>query len=100
MICKMTASEESRAHSNTEAVDVGVPVQKDSQPLLARVDLLAIMIAAVGLVLASVAGFVLAFIELTKLVRSLWADPVERWLIVIFAVALVWVTLRWKKSRI
>jgi hypothetical protein len=96
----MTASEEPPAHSNPEAVDMGVPAPKDSQPLLARVDLLAIMIAAVGLVLAGAAGFVLAFIELTKLVRNFWADPVERWLVIIFAVALVWVTLRWKKSRI
>lgn len=96
----MSTSEESRSQPAAEAIDTGVSDMNNSHPILARLDLIAIMISVVGLCLAGVAGSVLAIVELAKLVRTFWTDPVERWLIVIFAAALIWVTVRWKKSRI
>jgi hypothetical protein len=66
-------------------------------PFLGRIDLIAIVIGLLGVCLLGVAALVLAVIELARLVTSLWADSLDRWLIATIGVAIVWVIVRWKK---
>ena len=66
-------------------------------PILGRIDLVAIVIGLLGMCLLAVAALVMAVLELAKLVASLWADSLDRWLIAILGLAIVWVIARWKK---
>jgi hypothetical protein len=66
-------------------------------PILGRIDLVAILLALLGACLLGVAVAVLAFVELVRIVSSLWSDTFERWLLIVLAAALVWIVVRWKK---
>ena len=66
-------------------------------PFLGRIDLIAIIIGLLGMCLLGVAAVVLTVIELARLVASLWADSLDRWLMITLGVAIVWVIVRWKK---
>ena len=66
-------------------------------PILGRIDLVAIVIGLLGMCLLAVAALVMAVLELTRLVASLWSDSLDRWLMVTLAVAIVWILVRWKK---
>jgi hypothetical protein len=39
---------------------------------------------------------VIALIELAKLISSLWSDSFDRWLLMIFGVAVIWIIARRK----
>ena len=67
---------------------------------LARLDLVALLTAMLGLGLLGVAAAVFAVIETARLLATLWIYPVDRWLMVGFALAAIWVTVRRKKLRV
>lgn len=67
---------------------------------MSRIDLAAIVITLLGTSLLGVVAVVLAAIEMAKLVSSLWSDSFDRWLLIVSGVAVLWVAVRWKKSRI
>ena len=68
--------------------------------ILNRIDLVAIVITLVGTCLLGMLAVVLAVIELTKLIANYWTNSIDRWLIIVFSLAVVWVTVRWKRSRL
>lgn len=68
--------------------------------LLSRIDLVAIVITIVGACLLAIAAAVLAAIEAARLISNLCSNPLDRWLTIIFCTAIVWVTVRWKRSRL
>ena len=67
--------------------------------ILGRIDLVAIVVTLLGICLLALAGIVTAMIGVAKLISGLWSNPIYRWLIIILGVAMVWVAVRWKKSR-
>lgn len=94
----MTGTEASEGQSGGKAISLSQEGRSTS--ILSRIDLVAIVITLVGICLLGVAAMVMAVIELAKLISSLWAVPFNRWLILILGMAIVWVTARWKSSRI
>ena len=93
----MPAIEVTADHSDPKSS----PVRREGRfdPILARIDLAAILVTLVGISLLGIIAMVLAVMELAKLVSALWATPVDRWLILLFCAAIVWVIMRWKKSH-
>ena len=79
-----------------------VPARIDGKldPFLGRIDLLAILIALLGVCLLGIAAIVLVAVELARILLNLWADPFDRWLLVILAASIVWVVARWKKLSV
>jgi hypothetical protein len=65
--------------------------------VLGRLDLVAVLITLLGLCLLGVTAAALAAVELAKLISCLWAQPLERWLLVIVGLAIVWVLSRGKR---
>jgi hypothetical protein len=66
-------------------------------PILGRIDLVAILTVVLGVSVLAVAGIVMAVIEIVKLISSLWENSFDRWLIIILSVAIVWVAVRGKR---
>jgi hypothetical protein len=58
--------------------------------------LVAILAALLGITVLGVAAVVIALIELAKLISSLWSDSFDRWLLMIFGVAVIWIIARRK----
>jgi hypothetical protein len=65
--------------------------------ILERIDLVALAVAVLGICVGMVTIAVLAIIELVKLTSNFWADDGNRWLLAIFALAVIWVIARWKR---
>ena len=82
------------------AIDVSFPQEGRLDLILAKIDLVAIVVTLLGISLLGMAATAFAFIELAKLVSNLWSDPLVRWLMICLALAIIWVTVRWKKSRL
>lgn len=80
--------------------EVSLPQEGKLDHIWAKIDLVAIVITLLGISLLGMAAMVLAFIALAKLVSNLWLDTPARWLIICLALAIIWVTFRWKKSRL
>lgn len=66
-------------------------------PILGRIDLAAILIALLGVCLMVATMTVMAVIELVKLISSFWASHNDRWLLLAFGLAIIWVAARWKR---
>lgn len=66
-------------------------------PLLGRLDLLAILTVVLGACLLTLAATVMAVIGMARLILLLWADPFNRWLLVGLGVAVAWLLLRRKR---
>jgi hypothetical protein len=75
------------------------PSARDGQldAVLRRIDLVALLTAALGAALLGVALVVTAAFQLGKLVSMLWADSFDRRLVVVLALAVIWVAVRWKR---
>ena len=82
--------------------DNATPKQHEGrfEALLSRIDLVAIVITIVGVCLLAVAATVLATIGVAKLISSMWSIPLDRGLMILLCSAIVWVTVRWKRSRL
>jgi hypothetical protein len=80
-----------------EAEKVLVSREGRFDPILGRIDLIAILTAVLGVCLLGVAAVVMALIELARLISSLWSDSFDRWLLISLGVALIWVAVRLKK---
>ena len=91
----MTTAEKSA--NDPEFKELSIHRDGKLDPVLGRIDLIAIVIGLLGVCLLGVAAVVLAVIELARLVASLWADSLDRWLMITLGVAIVWVIVRWKK---
>jgi choline-glycine betaine transporter len=76
--------------------DFPVPREGTLGPVLHRIDLVAILAALLGITVLGVAAVVIALIELAKLISSLWSDSFDRWLLMIFGVAVIWIIARRK----
>lgn len=83
-----------------ESLDASIPSAGKLDPLLTRIDLIAIVIAMVGTCLLALTVAVLAMVQAAKLILNLWSDSLNRCLIVTVCVALIWVVARWKRSRL
>jgi hypothetical protein len=64
--------------------------------VLHRIDLVAILVTVLGIAVLGLAAAVIALIELAKLISNLWSDPFDRWLLMVFGVAVVWIIARRK----
>ena len=84
----------------SETRDISPPQEGKLDPIWAKIDLVAIVITLLGISLLGMAAVVFAFIELAKLLSNLWSDPLARWLMICLALAIIWVTVRWNKSRL
>jgi hypothetical protein len=82
--------------SPAAALDSIAPARK-LDTFLGRIDLIAVISALLGACLLGVTAIVVAAVELSRLIAMLWADPIDRWLVVAFAAALIWVVVRGKK---
>ena len=91
----MTATPKPAAQPDLKEISVHRYGKMD--PILGRIDLIAILIASLGICLLGVAMVVLATIELVRLVASLWADSFDRWLILTLGVAIIWIIARWRR---
>ena len=80
-----------------EVKDFPRPAEGRLDPMVGRIDLIAVIVAALGLCLAGLVAVVMALFELARFVWTLWADPFDRWLTVVLGAAMLWVALRWKK---
>lgn len=67
---------------------------------LHRIDLVAIAVALLGLCFLAVTVLVLAVIDLAKFVAAHWSVATDRYLLIILAVAIVWVAVRWKHTSL
>jgi hypothetical protein len=74
-----------------------IPVQGKLDPILGRIDLVAILSAMLGVCLLAVAAIVMTMIELARLITSLCSDSLDRWLIIVLGLAIVWLAARRKK---
>jgi hypothetical protein len=75
-----------------------IPQEGKLDFILARIDLAAFILTLLGIVLLGLVAMVTAVIELGRLVLTLWSNSVDRWLIIVLCLAIVWVAARWKKS--
>jgi hypothetical protein len=91
----MTTVEKTTAEPQVKAAPIDQEGRLDS--FLSRLDLMAIFTAILGMCLLGVAAVVLAVIELAKIVAGLWTDSVDRWLIIVLGLAIVWIVARRKK---
>jgi hypothetical protein len=66
--------------------------------VLRQIDLIAITIVLLGTCFLGLAAVAFAVIQLARLVSNHWAQPADRWLVMILALAIVWVIVRWKRS--
>jgi hypothetical protein len=75
------------------------PASRDGKPnlIVGRVDLIAVLITLLCLCLFGFLVAAMAVVQFAELISSLWSDSFDRWLIVVFGVAIVWVAARWKK---
>jgi hypothetical protein len=80
-----------------EPKNLSIPQGGKLDPLLGRIDLIAILAAVLGVCLLGVAGLVMAIIGLARLISTVWADSFDRWLVIILGLALIWVAARWKR---
>lgn len=67
------------------------------EALLGRLDLLAILTLVLGLSALAVTGVVLMAIQVARLIASLCHHPIDRWLVVAFLFAMIWVGFRGRK---
>lgn len=74
--------------------------QDKFEPVLARIDLIAIVATLLGISLLGMAALVFAIIELARTISTLWSNQVARGLIICLALAVIWVIFRWKTSRL
>lgn len=91
----MEVSEKNTFASEAEAASM--PPERTGNQALRRVDLLAVAIAVAGLVLACVAGLVVAAVELARLIPAVWSDPFGRGGIIMFGLAAGWIVIRRNK---
>jgi hypothetical protein len=80
-----------------EVKNVSAPRDGKLDPVLGRIDLIAILTTVLGTCLLGIAAVVLAIIELAKLLSSLWVDSFDRWLLIVLGLTIAWVVVRWKK---
>lgn len=80
-----------------EAANFTIPQEGKSDPILGRVDLIAILTAALGFCLLGVGAVVLAILEVAKLIAGMWSNSFDRWLVIAFGLAIVWIIARRKK---
>jgi hypothetical protein len=75
------------------------PIERGGKldPILGRIDLVAILTVVLGISVLAIVGMVMAVIEIVKLISSLWENSFDRWLIIILSVAIVWVAVRGKR---
>ncbi len=66
-------------------------------PILGRIDLIAILTALLGGCLLGGAVAVMAIVEIAKLISCLWLDSFDHWLLITLSLALLWVGARRKK---
>ena len=64
--------------------------------IVGRVDVVAVLIALLCICLLGFLAAALAIVQFAELISSLWSNSFDRWLVLAFAVAVVWVTVRWK----
>jgi hypothetical protein len=62
-----------------------------------RIDVVAVLIALLCVCLFGFLAAALAVVQFAELISSLWSNSFDRWLVLAFAVAVVWVAARWKK---
>ena len=68
--------------------------------LLAWLDLGAIALALVATGILGLTALVFSVVQLERLISSLWASPVERWLIIALCGSILWVSIRWRLSLV
>jgi len=91
----MTTAEKS---AETQSLNIiAVPREGKLDPLLGRIDLLAVLLTLFGICVLGVAAVVLALIEIAKLISAMLADPFERWLLLALSLAILWLIFRGKK---
>lgn len=81
----------------TDLRNYSAPEGGKLDPILGRIDLVAILTAALGVCVLVVVGVVMAAIELARLISSLWSNSFDRWLIIVLSVAIIWVAVRGKR---
>ncbi len=74
--------------------DLTLSQSRRREVILGRIDLIAIVTALLGLCLLAL---VAAAIQLAKLIAYLCADPIDRWLVVVLGLAVLWLIARGKK---
>ena len=75
-----------------------IPRESKLDLILSQIDLIAIVVAVLGLFLLGMVALVEAVIHLADWISHLWSHSLDRWLIIILGVAILWVVVRWKKS--
>jgi hypothetical protein len=76
------------------------PAKLDPALGLGRIDLIATLIVVLSICVLGLMAVAKAFIELARIIFSLWADSFDRWLVVILGLALLWLVARWKKLSV
>ena len=94
----MTAAEPTAASANP--APTSPPKAGNIDSLLQRLDFLAILITLLGLGLLVGAGVGIALVKMPRLLATLWSVSLARGLMITLGVAIVWVLVRWKKSRV
>jgi hypothetical protein len=91
----MTTSEKP---ANEPAVqNFAIPQEGKLDPILGRIDLIAALTTILGTLLLGVVTAVFAVIELARLILTVWADSLGRWLLIALVLAIVWVVARGKR---
>jgi hypothetical protein len=83
-----------------QSLDASVSPDGKFDPILTRIDLVAIVTALVGTCLLTLTVAVLAVVQAVKLILTLWSNSLDRWLFIAVCVALIWVVARWKRSHL
>jgi len=81
-----------------ETVGTSIPPAAKLDSLLARLDLVAIVVTMAGLCMLTLTVAVLAVIQAARLIQSLWSDSLGRGLILVLCAGSLWVVARWKRS--
>jgi hypothetical protein len=90
----MTAMEKSADHPG--AKELPASREETLHLILGRIDLVAILTSFLSVCVLGFLAAALAIVQFAELISSLWSDPLDRWLVVAFGLAVVWVAARRK----
>ena len=64
------------------------------------IDIAAMVLALLGFCILAGVLAVMAVLDVARLLSNFWADSYDRWLVIVFGLAVVWVAARWKKLSV
>ena len=76
------------------------PPEMNRVSALRWIDIAATVLALLGVCILAGVLAVMAVLDFARLLSSFWASPYDRWLVIVFALAVVWVAVRWKKLSV